>query len=47
MDMRFGTWNVRGIYRLGSLKTVIRELGKYVRLAGSKFFHGEGMKIII
>jgi exonuclease III len=26
-DMRFGTWNVRS--RAGSLKTVVRELGKY------------------
>jgi exonuclease III len=29
MDMRFGTWNIRGLYRVGSLKTVARELGKY------------------
>jgi exonuclease III len=29
MDMRFGTWNVRSLYRSGSLKTVARELGKY------------------
>jgi hypothetical protein len=29
MDMRFGTWNVRSIYRSGSLKTEARELGKY------------------
>jgi exonuclease III len=29
MDMRFGTWNVRTLYRSGSLKTVARELGKY------------------
>jgi exonuclease III len=28
-DMRFGTWNVRSLYRAGSLKTVARELGKY------------------
>jgi exonuclease III len=27
--MRFGTWNVRSLYRAGSLKTVTRELGKY------------------
>jgi exonuclease III len=27
--MRFGTWNVRSLYRSGSLKTVVRELGKY------------------
>jgi exonuclease III len=29
MDMRFGTWNVRSLYRSGSLKTVARELEKY------------------
>jgi exonuclease III len=29
MDMRFGTWNVRILYRAGSLKTVKRELRKY------------------
>jgi exonuclease III len=29
MDTRFGTWNVRSLYRAGSLKTVARELGKY------------------
>jgi exonuclease III len=26
--MRFGTWNVSSLYRIGSLKTVARELGK-------------------
>jgi hypothetical protein len=26
--MRFGTWNVRSLYRIGSLKTVARELGE-------------------
>jgi hypothetical protein len=25
-DMRFGKWNVRSLYRVGSLKTVSREL---------------------
>jgi exonuclease III len=29
MDMRFGTWNVGSLYRIGALKTVARELGKY------------------
>jgi hypothetical protein len=29
MDMRFGTWNFRSLYRIGSLTTVARELGKY------------------
>jgi hypothetical protein len=26
MDMRFGFWNVRSLYRAGSLMTVLREL---------------------
>jgi exonuclease III len=29
MDMRFGTWNVRSLYRSGSLKTISGELAKY------------------
>jgi hypothetical protein len=27
--MRFDTWNVRSLYRAGSLKTVSRELARY------------------
>jgi hypothetical protein len=27
--MRFGTWNVRSIYRAGSLKAVTEEISKY------------------
>ena len=27
--MRFDTWNVRSLYRSGSLKTVARELARY------------------
>jgi hypothetical protein len=29
MDIRFGTWNVRSMYRVGSLMTVSRELARY------------------
>jgi hypothetical protein len=29
MDMRFGLWNVRSLYRAGTLMTVPRELSKY------------------
>jgi exonuclease III len=29
MDMRFGTWNVRSLYRSRSLKAVAMEIGKY------------------
>jgi hypothetical protein len=33
--MRFGSWNVRGLYRSGSLKAVLRELVKYIRFSWS------------
>jgi exonuclease III len=29
MDMRFGTWNVRSMYRAGSLRAVVEEILKY------------------
>jgi hypothetical protein len=29
MDMRFGTWNVRSMYRAGSLKAIEEEISKY------------------
>jgi exonuclease III len=29
MDMRFGTWNVRTIYRAGTLRAVAEEISKY------------------
>jgi hypothetical protein len=29
MDMRFGTWNVKSLYRVGSLMTASRELSRY------------------
>jgi hypothetical protein len=29
MDMSFGTWNVRSLYRIDPLTTAARELGKY------------------
>ena len=28
-DMRFGTWNVRNLYRAGSLIAAARELARY------------------
>jgi hypothetical protein len=28
-DIRFGTWNIRSMYRMGSLMTVSRELSRY------------------
>jgi exonuclease III len=42
MGMRFGTWNTRSIYRIGSLKTAARELGKYkLDLVGVQEFRWE------
>jgi hypothetical protein len=35
MNMRLGTWNVRCLYRSGSLVPVSKELSKYVRFSGS------------
>jgi hypothetical protein len=29
MDTKFGTWNVRSMYRAGSLKVVVEEISKY------------------
>jgi hypothetical protein len=52
MAMRFGTWNIRSLYRAGSLLTVSRELARYeldlvgvqeVRWEGcGTFFYGKG-----
>jgi exonuclease III len=30
LSMKFGTWNVRSLYRVGSLMTVLRELSRYM-----------------
>jgi hypothetical protein len=41
--MRFGTWNVRSLYRAGSLKTVSRELARYkLNLVGVQEVTWEG-----
>jgi hypothetical protein len=40
MDMRFGTWNVRGLYRAGSLKIVASKLVKYVKFRSSGSIKG-------
>jgi hypothetical protein len=29
MDMRFGTWNIRSMYKAGSLRAVAEEISKY------------------
>jgi hypothetical protein len=35
MDLRFGTWNIRSLYKGSSLVTVPKELSKYVIINGS------------
>jgi hypothetical protein len=43
MDMLFGTWNIRSLYRAGSLKTVSRELARYkLDLVGLQKVRWEG-----
>jgi hypothetical protein len=43
MDMRFGLWNVKGLYRAGSLMTVSKELARYkLDLAGVLEVRREG-----
>jgi hypothetical protein len=43
MDMRFGTWNVRSLYGVGSLMTVSTELSRYrLDLVGAQEVRLEG-----
>jgi exonuclease III len=43
MDMRFGTWNIKSLYRTGSLMTVLRELSRYrIDLVGVQEVRWEG-----
>jgi hypothetical protein len=43
MDMRFGLWNVKSLYRTGSLLTVSRELARYkLDLVGVQEVRWEG-----
>jgi exonuclease III len=43
MDMKFGTWNIRRLYRAGSVMTVLRELSKYkLDLVGMQEVRWEG-----
>jgi hypothetical protein len=43
MVMRFGTWNVRRLYRAGSLETVSREIARYkLHLVGVQEVRWEG-----
>jgi hypothetical protein len=42
--MRFGTWNVRSLYKAGSLMTVATEISKYkLDLAGYRRSGGMGV----
>jgi hypothetical protein len=41
--MRFGIWNVRSLYRVGAIKSVVRELEKYkLDLVGVQKVRWEG-----
>jgi hypothetical protein len=43
MDMRLGLWNVRSLYRVSSLMTVLRELARYkLDLVGVQEVRWEG-----
>jgi hypothetical protein len=43
MDRRFGLWNVRSLYRAGSLMTISRELARYkLDLVGVREVRWEG-----
>jgi hypothetical protein len=43
MDMRFGLWNVRSLYRVGFLMTVLRDLARYkLDLVGVQAVRWEG-----
>jgi hypothetical protein len=40
MDMRFGTCNIKSLYKVGSLMTVLRELSRYrLDLVGGQWRH--------
>jgi exonuclease III len=42
-DMRFGTWNIRSLCRLGAIKAVVGGLGKYkLDLVGVQEVRWEG-----
>jgi hypothetical protein len=48
MDMRFGMWHVRSLYRVGSLVTVSKQLSKYkLYLVGVQevIWEGSGTKL--
>jgi exonuclease III len=43
MDIKFGTWNVRSLYKVGSSMTVSRELARYkLDLVGVQEVRWEG-----
>jgi hypothetical protein len=47
--MRFGAWNVRSLYRVGAIKSVVGELKKYkLDLVGVQEdrWEGEGYQIV-
>jgi hypothetical protein len=48
-DMRFGTWNVRSLYRVGAIKSVVGELEKYkldLEVVQEVRWEGEGYQTV-
>jgi hypothetical protein len=46
MYMRFGIWNVRSMYKAGSLRTVAEEISKYkLDLVGVEYVRWDGRDI--
>jgi hypothetical protein len=46
MDMRFGIWNVRSMYRAGSLRAVAEEISKY-NLVLWEYRRSDGMEVAL
>jgi hypothetical protein len=47
MEMRLGLWNVKSLYRAGSLMTVSRELLRYVRFSGRGCRKSDGRAVAL
>jgi hypothetical protein len=47
MDVRFGIWNVRNLYRAGSLRAVVEEISKYkLDLVGTRVEAGSNTSTV-
>jgi hypothetical protein len=46
MDMRFGTWNVRSIYRAGLLRTVAEDISN-ISYMSSEYRRSDGTEVAL